>query len=453
MAVNNSTIIDKVWLQGTNDYQQNVPRETQSSMRDVIDFLFDPLNRNYYNQFVDALVNRIGKTIVHNKRWENKLAAFKGANLPYGSTIQEIAPKWIKAHSYEDDDETLLKLNRPEAAAWYHSMNRQERFDISIIDSELRQAFTDEYGLNNFINSVLVMPRNKDNYNEYLCMKQLIAMYEYKWGYYKIQTDAITDEATGKKFLKKARAMAGKLEFPSTLYNAAAITDIPVFASADELILITTPDIDAALDVDTLASVFNLDKAELKYRKVIIDEFPIPGAQALLTTKEWFVVSDIVYETTSFYNPKTLAVNYYLHHWQIVSCSPFVPAILFTTEAGSDTKSAVLNMATAKFTIKPTSATAHAGDDVQLTVSVASAGTSGEWNADTMIVPDSMTFTVSAKDATLNSRTYVDRDNVLHIQKTGVEAGDVLTVTGTSTYVNPSGETTPLTATATITIN
>ena len=43
----------------------------------------------------------------------------------------------------------------------------------------------------------------------------------------------------------------------------------------------------------------------------------------------------MLYTTTSFYNPQNLTTNYYLTHWEILAFSPFVPAILFTTESGT----------------------------------------------------------------------------------------------------------------------
>lgn len=87
--------------------------------------------------------------------------------------------------------------------------------------------------------------------------------------------------------------------------------------------------------MDTLASVFQLDKAEAAYRTIEVPELPVPNAFALLTTDSFFVCNDYVYANESFYNPQTLATNYYLHHWEVVSASPFVPAILFTTDAGT----------------------------------------------------------------------------------------------------------------------
>lgn len=446
MAVNNNTIMAKAWLAGTNDFQQRIPDPTQHSMQATLDALYDPMNRQYWNQFVDTLVNRIGRTIVRGQRWENKLRAFKQDNLRYGNTIQEIAPKWIKAHSYADFDETLLRLARPEAQAWYHSVNRQDRYDISINDIELRRAFTEEYGLNDFIAKIMQVPYNSDSYDEYNCMKQLISMYENKWGFFKVNVSAAPTTAdTGKELLTKLRTYAGKLQFPSTLYNALDVTDIPVFANPEELVILTTPEVMANLDVMTLSGVFQLDKADIMQKIVVIDEFPIAGAQMMLTTKDWFVVHDVVYETTSFYNPQTLSTNYYLHHHEIISCSPFVPAILFTTAAGTDTDT--VTQSVTGLDISAASGNMAPGDEMQLTVKLVG---SIAGDGDIIVAPDSATYDISyeansaSSNAKLNSRTYVDRFGVLHLQKTGLDSGEI-TVKATATYTNPSGTTTAYT--------
>lgn len=334
MATNNSTILEKVWLNASNDFQQRIPQPTQGKIGATVDALFDPMNRAYFNDFMSVLINRIAFTYVRGKRWQNKLAPFKGQKINYGSTIQEIAPNWIRAHAYNVGEETLLKLNRPEAQVWYHSQNRQDRYDISISYDDLRTAFVDEYGLNNFIAKVMEVPLNSDEYDEYRIMLQLIAEYENAFGFYKEQISAINSEANAKAFLKKLREMAGLLEFPSARYNAADV-DIPVFARNSELVLLMTPGVKAAIDVDALAVLFNMEKGDVQQRIVTVDEFPIANAQALLTTEDFFVCHDTVYENTNFWNPQTLVNNYYLHHWGIYSVSPFVPAILFTTDSGT----------------------------------------------------------------------------------------------------------------------
>lgn len=453
MATDNNTIITSVYIAATNDYQQRIPDPTQSSISATMKALFDPMNRQYFNQFMDILVNRIAFSYVRGKQWDNPLAVFKGAKVNYGSTIQEIAPKWIKAHSYDDEAETLLKLHRPEAEAWYHSQNRRDQYPITINFDELRTAFTDEYGLNNLISQIMTTPISSDNYDEYRIMLQLIAEYEHNWGFYKQHLDTLPDdEASAKAMLKTLRTLGGKLQFPSTIYNAAAITDIPVFAKNGELVLLTTPETQASLDVDALAVLFNVDKADVQQRIVLVDEFPIPNVAGLLTTEDFFVCNDTLYENTSFYNPQRLDTTYWLNHWGIYSVSPFVPAILLTTDAGTATS--VVTQSVTGITVTSDVDTVAPGGEAQLTVELTGSVTPD--NTRVKVAPNAATYELAAatSDGTsiqLNSRTRVDEYGVLHVQKQ-IADGARITVTATATYINPSGATTEFSNTAVVTV-
>lgn len=453
---NNNTIMAKSWLAGTNDFQQRVPNPAQAGIAATMDALFQPMNAQYFNQFMDILVNRIGFTYVRGQSYKNPLAVFKGQKLTFGSTIQEIAPKWIKAHSYNDENETLLKLHRPEAESWYHSQNRRDQYPISVSADELRTAFLDEYGLNNLVAQIMQSPINSDEYDEYSIMKELIGLYDDKWGFYKHHLSAApTDDVSGKELLTALQSYGGRLQFPSALYSA---TDIPVFAKPSELVLLVTPDTQAALNVNTLAALFNVDLAKVSYRTVLIDEFPIDGAVALLTTEDFFVCSDTLYNTTSFWNPETLATNYYLNHWGVYSVSPFVPAILFTTAEGTAVPTITQNVT--ELTVTPETATVEPGGSVRFDVALTGSVTPESPDGRIVVAPNAATYTVKAARTAgdvstpveLNARTRVDNYGVLHVQKSGVMKGDVITVTATSTYRNPSGVTEPYTATAHVTV-
>lgn len=454
MAQKNSTILAKTWLEGTSDYQQRVPNPDQSTITQQMEAIFSPLNKNIYNQFLDTLVNRIGFTFVRQQSWKNPLAVFKNGKYNYGSTIQEIGVQWVKAHTYTDDNETLLKMHRPEVQAAYHTMNRQDQYPISITLPELRQAFTQEYGLNQLVAGVLQAPINSDEYDEFQIMKNLFAEYEKAWGFYKVHVDEPVDQTTSQELLTALQTYKGKLMFPSTLYNSGVV-DIPVFARPEELVLFLTPESQANINVEGLATLFNLDKAEAKIHTVIIDELPIPNAVALLTTQDFFVCQDNVYENSSFYNPQTLTTNYYLTHWGTYSVSPFVPAILFTTDEGTVTPTT--KMTPRSLEMSADSDAIAPGSTVQITLTLN--GTLEPETDGIEIAPDSATYKITGATADgtgiqLNTRTYVDRLGKLHLQKSTVKPGDKITVTATSTYNNPSGAnpTEPLTATHEFTV-
>lgn len=464
----NSTIMASVWLEAGTDFQQRIPNPSQSGIKRTVDALFDPKNRPWLNQFMDILVNRIAYTYVHNKVFENPFNIFKREQLEYGTTVAEAALKFIKAHSYRDDwgdrvddIENLLKVHRPDGSVAYHTVNREDTYPISVNTMELRGAFNNEYGLNNLISAIMQLPTNSDNYDEYRIFLELISFYEQEHGFFKHQlSGAPSDEATGKEFLQAVRSYAGKLRFPSSLYNAQTVTDIPVWINADEqdeLLLIVTPETQAVLDVQTLASVFNVELAEIKYRTLIVDTMPVPDAVALLTTSDFFVCADYAYETTSFFNPQTLTENYYLHHIGMYSVSPFVPAILFTTAEGTQVATAKLELTSLELTAS--AAEVEAGGTVDLVTQIEGTLTATPAGADLgslTVAPDSATWKLTAVDGNgtgvdLAYDTYVDRFGVMHVSEREA-AGTVITVVATSTYVNPSGETEEFVANVTVTV-
>ena len=105
-----------------------------------------------------------------------------------------------------------------------------------------------------------------------------------------------------------------------------------------------------------------------------------------------------------------------------------------------------------------TDGTVKPGDTLQLSVELV--GKVAPVTAGVSVKPNAVVWSVSAKDSAeenaapieLSSATRVTDDNVLHVQKTGVKAGNVLHITGTTVYVNPSGETTKYTKAIDITI-
>lgn len=456
MAVDNATILDKVRLKGTDDYQQRIPSATQTGVANTMRYLFDPMNRQYLNDCVWNMVNRIGLTVMaQNEPFENPLSIFKKENLYWGSTVQEIAVKWIKAHGYKDDAEDLLKMHRPEAAVWFYEMNRKDQYPISWTDDELRQAFVDDFGLNRFVAQIMEAPRNSDNYDEMNIMLALIRHYEQNLGFYKVHLDAVpSDENTAKTLLKALRATAGRMQFPSTQYNALNVTDIPAYANPQQMVLLVEPEYLASLDVDALSAVFQLDKADVPYRIVQVPSLGIPGAVALLVSTDWYQVRDTLYGTTQFYNPQTLGNTMYLNHWGIYGVSPFTPCALFTTDAGTSIKVVTQTVTDFTLTAADSAQKATPGAVIQLapklTATIDPTGTAIQ------VAPNAATYVVTAKRDenayALNVNTFVDDQARLHIQRDDIAAGDIITVKGTATYVNSNGTTETYTSDAVFTV-
>lgn len=465
---NNTTVMANAFLEASTDFQQRVPDPSQHSVAQVAEFLFKPMNKKYLNEFMDIFVNRIAGELIRQRTFTNPLKR-KREDILYGTTIQEIELDFVKAHAYKDDwghritDLTnLLKVYRPDGQVAYHSVNRYDQYPISINRMELRGAFTGEYGLNELAAKIMRVPFNSAEYDEYGYYKQIIAEHEYRHGFYKHQAAMPVDETTGKAFLRALREYADLFTIPSRLYNAKDVT-VPVWVEEDEIprmVLYIEAKAKASLDVDTLSSVFNLDKAEVKYRIQFIDSIPIPGAYALLTTDDFFVCADYDISNDSFFNPQTRTETWYYTVIGMYSASPFVPAVLFTTAEG--TQNTTITEAVSGLTLTPDTADVIPGG--QLAIVSAIQGTLtvspvGETIPPTVsVAPDSVTYELAATDGDADDpaavdldpyETYVDRFGILHVGTT-VPVGTVITLTATSTYNDGTND--PETATGTYTV-
>jgi hypothetical protein len=294
------------------------------------------------NEFIDALVNRIGLTIIKGNLWTNPLAKFKRGLLEYGDTIEEVNIGLLEAKTYDPDRDYLEKdifgAETPDVQSSFHKVNRQNYYKLTIKEPLLRRAFLTPNGLSEFITKLMATPTTSDSWDEFLLMASLFEEYERAGGFFKVNIPDLgvsTSDGNDSRYaLRRMREMSGNLGFISTHYNASGM---PVAATPDELELFITPEANAAMDVEALAGAFNIGKAEFASRTTIVpkEHFNIPGAQAVLTTRDFFVVADQRLENTSAPNPVGLFQNYFFHHWQVISASRFVPAVLFTTDEGT----------------------------------------------------------------------------------------------------------------------
>ena len=403
MAEKNSTILERVWLAGGNDYQQRIPRETINDMDATVQYLFAPENWDLYNMFTNVLINRIGAVYVHQQAFRNPLAGFKKADLRWGDKLEEIAVKWVRSHSYTDipDVEKVFGDYRPEAATWFHKINRQEYYPISVNREELMMAFAgdgESEGLNNYIAQVMESPISSDEYDEYRIMLELFAYYDEKLGFYKrnitaIPSDIVNSADSAKTLLKMVKADAGRLTFPSSRYHADVpeLRDYPVFVRPEELIFLTTPEVRAAIDVDALMGAFHMEKGEIQERVVLVDEFPMAGVGAILTTRDFFQCRDRLRQNTSQNNPVTLTTNFFLHRWGMYSVSPVAPAICYTTDEGTSILTSTQTVT--GLTMTPSSKNLAVGSKQQLTLELA--GTMSPTSPALSVKPDAAAFNVA----------------------------------------------------------
>jgi hypothetical protein len=336
----NFEIANAIRGESGSDYRRRVPLATQATSQAVLQQMWNYVPAR--NEFIDALVNRIGLTIGTGYVYTNPLAVFKRGMLTAGDTIEEIAVGLAKAHIYDPNRDYLERdifgQEPNQVQTSFHKITRQEWYKVTVNTDILQRAFLSDTGLWDFTAQLMASATNGDQVDELLQTLNLLPEFYKLGGFFKVQVPNIlspdSDEADAKAFLRSVRGMADTLAImPSEHYNAAGM---PVFVPPEKMVLFVTPNGKAAIDVEALAGAFNLDKTDVLSRVVVVPDhlWRIPGAQAILTSEDFFVIADTLISTTQAPNPVGLYNNYFFHHHSIISASRFVPAILFTTEAG-----------------------------------------------------------------------------------------------------------------------
>lgn len=443
LSATNAQILNAIRVDASLAYQQRIPAATQGDITDTVNNLMQ--YRPMMNEFIDALVKRIGDVVIKSKTWSNPLAQFKRGMMQYGETIEELATTLLQAKRYDPNKcyEDVWACNPPDVMSNFHSINRQDMYELTVNDMLLRRAFLTDYGLQDLVGRIMDTPYTSDYWDEYLIMKNLFVEFARNDWFYKTQVpDASTATTRAEKqdramaITEAVRAAASQMKFIKTQYNSAGV---PTFTRPDELILFAEPEFIAMLDVNVIAFAFNASAADINLRVVEIDDFGIDGCQAILADRDIFMCCDTLIDFESIRNPKQISWNYWLHHHGIYSLSRFVNAIMFTTEAGTSVtvpKIAVTGV-TVDYAVKKDGTKpefAPKGERTRLAATVN--GTITPENPD-YTVPQSVTWGITGTSGEkLWMGTFVDAEGVLHVAED--EKNTNVTVTATSTFVDPT---------------
>lgn len=406
MKANGVDILNAIRANASSTYQERIPVATQENIRDIGNAMmqYHPAQ----NEFLSALVNRIARVIITSKSYENPLRRFKKGILEYGETVEELFVNIAKAHQFDPAvaENEVFKREIPDVDAVFHKMNLQNYYKVTISNEQLRQAFLSAQGVEDLIAKIVDTLYTGAEFDEFIVMKQLIVDAANQGKMYPVSIPAIT-AANAKEIVTKIKAISNSMEFMSSTYNSMGVLN---YTKKPNQILILDAEFDATIDVEVLASAFNMDKVEFMGQRVLIDNFgTLTGVVAALVDADWFMVFDNFIGFTENYNGEGLYWNYWYHVWKTFSTSPFANAVLFTTQSTSITG----------VTVSPGTATASAGQKVAFSANVVGTG----------YVSQDVIWSISGQ--TSNS-TFINPEGLLTIGADETAAASKITVTATS---------------------
>lgn len=383
-------ILNAIRNNASANYRDYIPtaENNPDSVREIGAILMDyPVLQN---EFVSALVNRIGLVLLESKTYQNPWSVFKRGRLEMGESVETIFTNIAKAHDYtaEEPDASPFERNIPDIRAAFAFLNYQKYYPQTVQEEDLKLAFLSWDGVSSLIADIVNSMYTADQTDEFLVMKYMLAKALLAGRIKAVEiptggTPGITDSTTA--IVATIKSISNKFIFQNTKFNPAGVM---TNTNKESQYIIVNSDFDAVMDVKVLAAAFNMDKAEFTGHRVLVDGFgefddkrlsdlfkddpnftPLTAEEkaalnlipAVLLAEDWFLIFDKVFKFTEQYNSRRLYWNYYLHVWKVLGISPFAQAASFVP--GEPSVKSV--------TVSPTAVTMYPGMSITLSAEVA----------------------------------------------------------------------------------
>lgn len=385
LSNNSVDVLNAIRNSASINYRDYVPIATADadSIREIGATIMD--YPALQNEFLNALVNRIGRVILTSKSYQNPWAMFKKGFLEFGETIEEVFTNLAKPFQFDPAvaENEIFKREIPDVRSAFHVLNYQKFYKATVSQEQLRMAFMSWDGVTSLISSIVESMYTAANYDEFITMKYLLCKRMLSGQMYWAQYPSDLQSApTPKDSIKLIRNYSNNLTFLSPDYNIAGVYNST--EKNNQYIIIPSKWM-AEFDVEVLAAAFNMDKVEFMGHVVMVDSFSnldtarlnelfkddptyteisseddtwLSYVVAVLVDKDFFMIFDNLQNFTENYNGQGLYWNYFYHVWKTFSTSPYANAILFTSE--------ISTWAEAHMSVTPGAATVLPGQSVQL---------------------------------------------------------------------------------------
>lgn len=377
MAMTNEQIIDAV-KEGMTGSEATLLADARTGV-DVLNI--SQTYPNVLNSFINTLTNKVTKSLIYSKIFTNPLKELKKGVLEYGDSIEELFVQMAMSKNFGENWEgsttpegDLIRKLKPKVSAMYIKLNMDKKYKTTVMDKQLRKAFLNKNGLSNLVMQIVGSITSQAEYQEFMYTKKnmnLLIETAENWeidadhktetngsipiGTVIKQTPYIVNSTDTKQMVKNIRETTGFMKFPSTKFNLAKELN---WCDPSSLMLMTTPDVIADLDVNVLASAFNVSNADLQTRTILVDEMPTgifkksdeelvdktPTAlssgntvvkdetkkpKAILFDKDLLQIWDTYQGAGTFYNPDGEYTNHFANREGIFAICTFANMAIF----------------------------------------------------------------------------------------------------------------------------
>ena len=351
MALNSAqSIFNLIRIRASKEYQDIVPAlSDKSPIGDVATpILTNPLVFKEFSILLGALL----EVEVDKRVWNNPLAELIRSNgRPLGEYSAEVSNNPVTPRPYDPlNPEKVLEYAMLDDKVAYYVRNVRELFKVSIAREDMMGAFQSYDTFNDYVSMKLASLESGRQISMFNHVFEAIVA-NYNAGAL-VVSDVKTTPGNYANWTVAAKNAIDGFQYPSTLYNkygslAGANGDFKGWTNVDDIYIMATANWINSADVNFLATLFNIERAELQKRiikvidfgydtykevdgETVFDKHVTTDIDAIIFDRRMLhFTSDLDIDET-FYNPETLVTNYYKHWWAKYQLSPFANCIVFT---------------------------------------------------------------------------------------------------------------------------
>ena len=284
---------------------------------------------------VGYMLGKVAEQIIREVSAEDKLSVFDKMPVLNGDTIEQTVIQLASARAYDSTGANALSRKTPSLAVrMFNSWNRIT-FDTTVDMALIRKVLIDGKGGAEVATKLVSVLGESDKFEKYTQTKNL-----FKWGRQDqsgkvlklVDTIAYgTNSIDYKGVLKSLKNVVSGMQYVNTSFNTGSVNRK---TDAKDIFILMPYKLKNELDVEELAGVFNLDKAEIKSRIIEIDTDveEISGVDTYViyvVDRNAVLAYTRLYEMADQKNADGLFWNYFLHTERLYGISPLFDACYF----------------------------------------------------------------------------------------------------------------------------
>lgn len=268
------------------------------------------------------MIFKVARQIFRGINTTDYLDTFDKGMVQNGKTIEEAVVKLAASQAFNAAGNNLLARQDPDIAVRYYKTWTKKSFKTSVSDEEIRSVLIGGNSPMSLAGEIVNSLYEGDRQERYEDTRGLIA-----WGatqniFVKVGEDIAADNYKG--ILGAVKDTVSGMKFVNDEFNSGGVRRA-TFES--DIVVLMPYKIKNAMDVNELAAVFNLDKAEIKNKIIDIDS----GNNIYILDKNAILRYTRLNEMRDFYNAENLVMNYYLHTERLYAISPLFDGAYITT--------------------------------------------------------------------------------------------------------------------------